>query len=150
MHLSKKSDYALRAMVELAVPRPAVHPIKSREIAEKHGIPIHFLEQILHHLKHAGLVNSHLGTSGGYTLAKAPQYITFGEIVRLFEGSIAPIGCVDPAQPSPCSDMLSCRFHQVMARLRDAMAGVMDHTTLADVAGPQILGVHPETAKVRS
>jgi len=134
VQLSKKSDYALRAMVELAACHNEVS-ITAGAIAKKHEIPLPFLEQILHDLKHAGLVKSRLGASGGYCLARAPKEITFGQVIRVMEKSLAPIGCVDLTDPSPCANFTSCRFHQVMARLRDAMSGVVDHTTLADVAG---------------
>ncbi len=133
MQLSKKSDYALRAMVELAA-CPGGASMNAGALAKKHDIPLPFLEQILHDLKRAGLVKSRLGATGGYTLARPPQDITFGQVIRVMEGSLAPIGCVDLTAPVSCTNLASCRFHQVMARLRDAIGSVVDHTTLADVS----------------
>jgi len=136
MHLSQKSDYAFRALVELGLAYRRHQILSAKDIASKEGIPLKFLEQILLTLKHAGIIQSKMGVKGGYTLAKAPEQITFGAVIRIFEGPIAPIGCVHPEQQSLCSELWHCKFHSVMVRLRDAIAGVVDHTTLADVIGP--------------
>ena len=136
MHLSQRSDYALRALVELAQAFPENRLLSAKDISKSEGVPIKFLEQILLTLKHAGLIRSKMGVKGGYTLAKAPNQITFGAIIRIFEGPVAPIGCVNPEQKSLCDEWWHCKFHRVMINLREAISGVIDKTTLADVMGP--------------
>lgn len=150
MHLSQRSDYAFRALVELSQAHIKGEWLTAKDIASKEGIPIKFLEQIMLTLRHAGLVKSRMGVKGGYTLAKAPNEITFGTVIRIFEGPIAPIGCVNPAEVSLCSELWHCKFHGVMLRLRDAISGVVDQTTLADVMGPipkDQGGIRPSTAQ---
>jgi Rrf2 family cysteine metabolism transcriptional repressor len=133
MNISKRTDYALRAMVQLAMVYSDRKYLSAKEISKSEGIPRKFLEQILSTLKSVGYVESRIGPGGGYMLIKTPQEITFGDLIRLFEGDIAPIGCVKIDHPKFCSEKWHCRFHKVMADLRDAISGVVDNTTLADV-----------------
>lgn len=133
MNLSKRTDYALRAMVELALVYEKKEYLSAKEISKRESIPIKFLEQILAKLKNVGYVESRIGPGGGYMLLKTPDSITFGSIIRLFEGDVAPIGCVSIDHPRFCSEKWHCRFHRVMTELRDAISGVIDTTTLADV-----------------
>ncbi len=133
MNLSRRTDYALRAMVELGLVYAKQEYLSAKEISKRESIPIKFLEQILAKLKNEGYVDSRIGPGGGYILIKAPESITFGSIIRLFEGSVAPIGCISIEHPSYCSEKWHCRFHVVMAELRDAISGVIDKKTLADV-----------------
>jgi len=133
MKLSQRSDYALRAMVELALAYNDGTFLSARDIAKREGIPGKYLEQILFTLKTADYVESKMGVHGGYSLARPPQEITMGDIIRTFEGTVAPIGCVSTTNPKPCPELWHCRFHRVMADLRDAISGVVDHTTLADL-----------------
>ncbi len=155
MHLSQRSDYALRALVELAQAYPQGRLLSAKDISKSEGVPIKFLEQILLTLKHAGIVRSKMGVKGGYTLAKDPNQITFGSVIRIFEGPVAPIGCVNPNEKSLCSELWHCKFHRVMVNLRDAISGVIDKTTLADVMGPvpanqgqapNLVTIHVQTA----
>jgi Rrf2 family protein len=143
MNLSKRTDYALRAMVELALVYGKQDYLSTKEIAKRESIPIKFLEQILAKLKIMGYIESRIGPGGGYMLLKNPDSITFGSIIRLFEGDVAPIGCVSIEHPRFCSEKWHCRFHRVMAELRDAISGIIDMTTLADVCKnqpPELLG----------
>ena len=137
MNLSKRTDYALRAMVELALVYETKEYLSAKEISKRESIPIKFLEQILSKLKNVGYVESRIGPGGGCMLLKTPDSITFGSIIRLFEGDVAPIGCVSIEHPRFCSEKWHCRFHRVMAELRDAISGVIDATTLADVCENQ-------------
>src|SRR3989338_2600697 len=104
MRLSQRSDYAMRAMVELGMAFQGQRPVSAKDIASREGVPIKFLEQILLTLKHAGFVRSKMGVKGGYTLAMSPEQITFGQVVRVFEGPLSPIGCVDVQNPTFCSE----------------------------------------------
>ena len=132
MKLSRKSDYALRALFTLVASRGR-GPISIRVLAEKNDIPRRFLEQIMLDLKSRGWVNSIPGRDGGFELAKDPEQITMGEIVRHFDGILAPISCVSTSHYEPCSQEGSCRFRRVMLDIRNYIARLMDGATLASV-----------------
>jgi Rrf2 family protein len=138
MVLSQRCDYALRALVELSAAHPSGTRLTAKSLASKGGIPLKFLEQILLTLRRAGLITSALGARGGYTLAKPPHQITFGAVMRVVDGSLAPIACVESGGAHACAEQHHCRFRQVMKHLQDAMASVVDHTTLADVTGKNV------------
>jgi len=133
--LSQKAKYGLKAMLALARQTDA-HPLLVADLAQQESIPRKFLELILLELKHQGLVQSRKGRGGGYLLLQPPQAITLGRIVRILDGPLAPLPCVSVTAYSKCQDCASeeaCGVRLVMKQVRDAMAGVLDHTTLADV-----------------
>ncbi len=134
MKISRKSDYALRALMTL-VERFGKGPISIRELAEKNDVPRGFLEHIMLDLKTQGVVKSIAGRIGGFILAKPPEEITMGEIVRHFDGLLAPIGCVSAAAYEPCSQEATCRFRRVLLDIRNYTAQKMDHATLSEVYG---------------
>lgn len=138
MRLSKKSDYALRALFTLVATRGR-GPISIREIAEKNDIPRRFLEQIMLDLKSRGWVNSIAGRDGGFELAKDPAEITMGEIVRHFDGILAPISCVSTSHYEPCTQEGACKFRRVMLDIRNYIARLMDGATLEKVFGSTIV-----------
>jgi Rrf2 family protein len=135
MKLSKRGEYGLRAMIDLATWEQPNGVVQIKEIAEREHIPGKFLEQILLTLKNAGLLQSKMGVGGGYYLAKPPDQITFGHIVRVLDGPLAPLRCVSQMayEPCGCPDEQTCGLRMVMGDVRNAIAGVMDLTTLADV-----------------
>jgi Rrf2 family protein len=133
MWVSKKTDYALRALFTL-VDHYGGTPIPIRELARRNDVPKRFLEQIMLDLKTQGWVSSEAGIRGGYVLAKSPAKITMGEVVRHFDGILAPIECVSVAGYQRCSQEPVCRFRRVFLDVRNYVAGVMDRSTLADVA----------------
>lgn len=137
MKLSKRGEYGIKALIELASGDVVPNVIQIREIAEREQIPVKFLEQILLTLKNAGLLHSRLGASGGYYLARPPDEITLGQIVRTLDGTLAPIRCVSKMayERCVCPDEESCGLRLVMLDVRNAIAGILDHTTLADVTG---------------
>ena len=105
------------------------------DIAKAEGIPRKFLEQILVELKREGLLESRMGKGGGYRLARPAERITFGEVMRLTEGPLAPVACVSRSAYQPCADCrdeTACAIRAVMERVRDALSGVLDATSLAD------------------
>jgi Rrf2 family protein len=110
--------------------------VRARDLAVKNVIPLKFLEQILLTLKYSGIVRSRRGPHGGHYLARPPQEITLGEVVRVLDGPLAPISCASRTayEPCTCPDETTCGLRQVMLEVRDAVADIMDHTTLADVA----------------
>lgn len=132
MKLSKKSDYALRALFTLVEHR-GEGPLSIREIAERNDIPRRFLEQIMLDLKSRGWVVSIPGRDGGFELAKDPGEITMGQVVRHFDGVLAPITCVSTSHYEPCSQEGACRFRRVMLDIRNYVAQMMDSATLAKV-----------------
>ncbi len=138
MRLSKRGEYGLRAMISLANMLDAnqqnpIIPIK--EISRTENIPIKFLEQILLTLKNAGLLQSKMGFGGGYYLAKPPTEINLGQIVRVLDGPLAPIRCVSQMayEPCACPNEATCGLRMVMRDVRNAIANILDNTTLADV-----------------
>src|SRR5664280_502387 len=133
MRVSKETDYALRSLFTL-VDHFGGAPIPIRELARRNDVPKRFLEQIMLDLKAQGWVDSTAGIRGGYVLAKSPAKITMGEVVRHFDGILAPIDCVSVAGYKRCSQEPVCRFRRVFLDVRNYVAGVMDRSTLADVA----------------
>lgn len=133
MRLSKKTDYALRAMFTL-VEHYGGAPIPIRELARRNDVPKRFLEQIMLDLKERGWVDSTAGARGGYLLAKDPREIMMGEIVRHFDGMLAPIACVSSTGYERCTQEPVCRFRRVFLDARNYVAGVMDKASLAEVA----------------
>lgn len=133
MRVSKKTDYALRALFTL-VDNYGGTPIPIRELAVRNDVPKRFLEQIMLELKTKGWVTSTAGIRGGYILSKSPSKITMGEVVRHFDGILAPIDCVSVTGYERCSQEASCRFRRVFLDTRNYVAALMDRTTLGDVA----------------
>jgi len=140
MRLSKRGEYGLRAMIALSEniqPNQPYPLVQIKEIAEREKMPSKFLEQILLALKNAGLLHSKMGVGGGYYLGKPPEEITLGHIIRILDGPLAPIRCVSQTayEPCGCPDARTCGLRMVMSEVREAIAAILDHTTLADVAG---------------
>lgn len=131
--ISQKAKYALRALVALA--QAPAGSLATSDIAERHRIPRKFLEQILLELKRDGMVQSRRGAAGGYALLKPADMITFGHVLRLFDGPLAPVPCLSRVAYRRCSDCLneeSCEIRRVFARLAAAARAVLDETTIAD------------------
>lgn len=132
MKLSRKSDYALRALFSL-VERFGQGPVPIRELAAENDIPKRFLEQIMLELKSRGWVRSITGRDGGFELAKRPEEITMGEVVRHFDGILAPIACVSTSSYDPCSQEWRCRFRRILLDIRNYTNRRMSQATLAAV-----------------
>lgn len=132
MKLSKKSDYALRALFTL-VDRYGQGPQSIREIAELNDVPRRFLEQIMLDMKSQKWVQSIPGRDGGFILAKPPDQITMGQVVRYFDGILAPIACVSTSHYEPCSQEGVCRFRRVLLDIRNYVSRLMDNATLDQV-----------------
>jgi Rrf2 family protein len=141
MKVSKKADYALRALFTLAA-RYGREPISIRELAEQNRAPKRFLEHIMLDLKAQGWVASIPGKNGGYRLAQAPEQIRMGQVVRYFDGLLAPINCVSVGQYEPCSQEPVCRFRRVFLEIRNEVAHRMDSATLAAVLTGQPVAQH--------
>lgn len=138
MRLSKKGEYGLRALLELAG-RFGRAPLHRHEIAERQRVPVVYLEQILLRLRNAGLLASRRGSKGGYALIKPPAAITLGQVIRVLDGPLAPIGCVSQTAYQKCADCpyarrRFCPLQHAMREVRNAVANVLDHYTLEDFA----------------
>ena len=144
MRLSKRGEYGLRAMIDLATQLTsrngqgsAASVVQIKEIAERQHIPAKFLEQILLTLKNNGMLHSRMGVGGGYYLARPAGEINLGHIVRVLDGPLAPIGCVSQMayETCGCPDEKTCGLRLVMLDVRNAISDILDNTTLADVIG---------------
>ncbi len=136
MKVSKKGEYTLRALIDLGIAAEVGRGlVQVSELAENEKIPIKFLEQIMQQLKEANLVQSQRGKFGGYRLALPAKEIRIGTVVRLIDGPLAPIGCVSHTAYERCScpDEDHCGLRMLMLDVRNAIAGILDRYTLADV-----------------
>ncbi|MDP9114528.1 MAG: Rrf2 family transcriptional regulator [Acidobacteriota bacterium] len=133
--LSKRTQYSLRALYALTR-KFGEGPVLITTLAESETIPKKFLEQILVALKSAGFVASKKGKGGGYVLAQPPEKITIGSVIRAIEGPLAPLPCASETRFRKCDecvDIQTCGTRIVMRQVRDAMAAILDKTTLAMV-----------------
>lgn len=142
MRLSKRGEYGLRAIIALAEPAEksdAPQMMQIKEISIQEQISPKFLEQILLTLKNAGLLHSKMGVGGGYYLARPAKEITLGQIFRVLDGPVAPIKCVSQMayEPCGCPDEETCGLRLVMGDVRNAIADILDHASLADVTKRQ-------------
>jgi len=150
MRFSKKSEYALRALLELTEAY-GQQPVRRSDIAERQHIPLGFLESILLQLKHAGVLASRPGVDGGYRLIKKPEHISLGSIIRSLDGPLAPIPCVSQTAYQTCEDCPyaqapQCPIKSPMLEVRNAIAGVLDHYTLRDFV-QRSPGRHPSVKR---
>lgn len=133
MKLSKRSEYGLRALLDLAA-HSDKGPVRLKDLADRNHVPVKFLEQIFLTLRNAGIVRSQVGAGGGYTLGHPPEEITLGQVIRTLDGTIAPVGCVSKIayEPCTCLDERTCPLRAAMNQVRDAIVAVVDYTSLAD------------------
>lgn len=133
MGISTKSTYGIRAMFELAL-HYGRSPISVACISERENISIPYLEQLLSKLRRKGLVKSVRGPKGGYILARKPNKITVGDIVRVLDGEITPVHCVsNKALNRACKMIDRCVTKTVWKKLKDAVDNLLDSVTLKDL-----------------
>jgi Rrf2 family protein len=132
--LTKKAKYGLKAMVHLAGIEPGQTALVN-DIATANNIPKKFLDAILAELRNAGFVHSKKGKGGGYTLARSAKEIGVGNIIRVLDGPLAPIQCASKTVYRRCEDCdeKTCAVRLVMIKARDAIANVLDKTSLAQL-----------------
>lgn len=133
--LSKRTQYSLRALYALARAY-GTGPVLITQLAAEEAIPKKFLEQILLSLKNQGFVESKKGKGGGYRLARRPDQITLASVIREMEGPLAPLPCASETRFRKCDECLdikTCGTRIVMREVRDAIAEILEHTTLASV-----------------
>ena len=131
MKISTKGRYALRIMIDLAM-NLNQGPIRVKDIAARQEISEKYLEQIIAMFNKAGYVKSVRGAQGGYLLTNDPREYTVGMILRLAEGSIAPVSCVD-GETDGCEKKDACVSAMLWKKINDAVNEVVDHTTLQDL-----------------
>ena len=132
--LSQRTRYTIRALLHLA-DRYGEGPVHLGEIAEAQNIPAKFLTVMLSSMRRAGVVETMRGREGGYWLARPPQQISYGEIVRLTRGSLGLLPCASRFAYESCKNCITedkCRLHRVMLMVRDETARILDGLTLAD------------------
>lgn len=150
--ISQKAKYALRALVALARAHDADEALIIADIAERQHIPRKFLEQILLDLKRHGLLESRRGKHGGYALLRPAEMITFGEVLRIIDGPIAPLPCLSKMAYRRCDDCgteANCEVRKVLARVADATRAVLDSTTLADAIASEKVPASSTRGKIR-
>jgi Rrf2 family protein len=131
--LSNKSKYALKALMHLATYEG---PCLAADIASQNRIPRKFLDTILLELRNAGILTSKKGKGGGYHLARPPEKITTGPIIRILDGSLAPIACASRTayrRCMDCPDEEACQIRDLMIDVRDSLALILDRTSIASL-----------------
>lgn len=132
MRISTRGRYALRMMLDLALHNSGEY-ITLKDISARQEVSVKYLEQIVSVLSKAGMLKSVRGPSGGYKLTRSPEQYTVGDILRVTEGSLAPVACLDSPQ-NDCPRAETCATLGFWQELYDAVRGVVDKTTLADLA----------------
>ena len=132
MKLTKRGEYGLRALLALAL----VYDQKTlclRELSTRERLPVKFLEQIMMILKRARLVESVKGKHGGYSLARSPEEITLGEVIRVVDGPLAPLATAQEIKKQIQKDDRHPGLYSVLLDVRNAISGILDHKSLADI-----------------
>lgn len=130
MKISTKGRYALRLMLDLALTGGEA-PVSLRDVAQRQDISDKYLEQIITPLSRAGLVRSVRGAGGGYLLTRPPEEYTVGEILRVLEGSLAPVSCAEDKRC--CGRAEQCVTQEVWQEIAQAVSAVVDRLTLGDL-----------------
>jgi Rrf2 family protein len=133
MRISKKAEYALRALVVMTREK---RTFQIHELSKLENIPVKFLEQILLALRHAGVLGSKRGVGGGYVLRKDPSEITVAEVIAVLDGPLAPVPCaaVRPAEGCSCPSPETCSVRLFMTGLREKLSALLADTTIEDLA----------------
>ncbi len=131
MRITYKGDYALKAVLDLAL-HYGTGLVTIQDMAKRLDIPIKFLEQVLLDLKRGGFVESRRGKVGGYLLAKPTSEVKLGEVIRFIDGQIEPIACVDKNYKG-CKDINKCVFRSVWRRITTATSEIVDNITFEDL-----------------
>ena len=132
MLISKKCQYALRAVFELAK-RYCENPLKIAGIAQAQAIPSRFLEVILCEMKKGGFVQSQRGNEGGYSLAVNPEELTVGEVIRFIQGPMGPVSCLIENATESCPFLGECVFLPMWEKVQKTLSSIYDSTTFAEL-----------------
>ncbi len=135
MKISTKGRYAVRLMIDMAT-NDGAEPVKVKDIAARQGLSEKYLEQIISALNKGGIVKSIRGAGGGYQMARPATDITVGEVLRITEGSLSPVACMDQ-ELEACNRCDTCESLGVWKDLADAINNVVDNVTIADLVEKQ-------------
>ncbi len=135
MRLSTKSRYGTRAMLDIAI-NYEKGPVSVKSIADRQGISVKYMEQLIPLLKVAGLIRSVRGAKGGYTLSKDVHQINLRDIIDALEGSMFPVDCVD--NPETCDRAKKCVTYEIWKDIQDTINNMLDSLTLADMVERQL------------
>ena len=140
MRISAKGEYAAKAVLYLSLKYPDVVTI--HEVAKRHSIPVKYLEHILLALKKAGVLESRRGMRGGYTLARSPEKISIGEVLRVVDGKFSQSSCieVDLRHPYTCPESDTCGLRQVWQDVQGAVEKILFETTFDEVRKRTLAG----------
>lgn len=130
MKLSTRTRYGIRAVIELAQ-HEGKRPLQLKVIAERQGISVKYLEQLMSLLRSSGFVRSIRGSKGGYILARAPEQVTLSEVFRCLEGPVTTAECTD--NTDYCERAADCAAREVWVQVEEAIQGVLNSITLADM-----------------
>lgn len=136
MKLSRKGEYALRALICLGLGEAFGRKrLQVAEIASSDNIPEKFLEQIMNDLRDGGFVEGQRGRNGGYRLARPAEQISLGQVIRHIEGPLAPVACASHTAYERCScpDEANCGLRMLMLDVRNAISDILDRHTLGSV-----------------
>jgi Rrf2 family cysteine metabolism transcriptional repressor len=133
MKITYKSDYALKAVLDLALRYEGREPVSIHDTAKRIDAPVKFLEQIYSGLRTHGIIESRRGSSGGYLLARTPEKITVGEIIRLIEGPTEPISCIKQDYTG-CDEMYTCVFRSIWEDIHNATSNILDNVDFKELA----------------
>ena len=134
MKISAREEYACSAVLELALHYDSESPIRVQDIAQRQGIPMKFLFQIMQILKRVNIVKSRRGTEGGYVLTKAPGLITVGEVIRSMTGPFVQLSCLDSGNfADDCGKQNKCEFKPIWAEVDRAIGGVLNNITFEEL-----------------
>jgi Rrf2 family transcriptional regulator, cysteine metabolism repressor len=135
MKISAKDEYACSAVLELALNYSSESPVRVQDIADRHGIPLKFLFQIMQILKRVDIVRSKRGTEGGYVLARPPKDISVGDVIRCVSGPFVQLSCLESSNFSDmCERQSTCQFKAIWGDLDRAIASVLNHVNFEDLA----------------
>jgi Rrf2 family transcriptional regulator, cysteine metabolism repressor len=148
MRVTAKGEYATQAVLYLALQYPGVLTI--HDIAQRHHIPLKYLEQILLELKRGGVLESKRGVNGGYTLARPPEEISVGEVLRIVDGAFAESSCIhNEAMGGVCVEGQSCGLKQTWRDVQGAVEKILFATSFEDVRKRTLSGRMAETNLAR-
>ena len=145
MRISAKTDYAVRAVVELAA-SPGNKPMRAETVATTQGIPLNFLENILGELRHAGILRSQRGPDGGFRLARSADEVSIADVMRAVEGPLATVRGGPPEESGPGA---AEELPRVWIAVRKSLRSVVEEVTVADVASGRLPGRSPRSARTR-
>ena len=138
MKLSTKGRYGLKAIVDLATEYDVGGRLSIAQLSERQGISYAYLEQLIGVLRKAGLVSASRGAQGGYTLARAPEAISVGEVLKALEGSTALVDCVG-TEGSDCGNVCTCAARPLWLKLQQRIDDVLESTTIRDMANDYMI-----------